>query len=139
MIRALLDTDVILDVLLAREPFHVPARDIWNAHYQGHFEAFISPITPVNVFYIARKLKGRDTAHQLVIQLLSTFRVCPLEHSTMQAALTLPLRDFEDAVQTAAAITSGLDGIVTRNLADYADATIPVYSPPDFLKLLAAP
>ncbi len=137
MTRALLDTDVILDLLLAREPFRAAARALWTAHREGEFEGFVSPVTPVNVFYIGRKIKGRATAYQLVAEILATFPVCSLDQIALQSALTLPFADFEDAVQHTAATASGLDAIITRNLADYTNASIAVYSPTDFLRMLS--
>jgi hypothetical protein len=49
------------------------------------------------------------------------------------------LQMFEDAVQVASALALGLDAIVTRNLADYAGAALPVYAPADFMGRLPAP
>ncbi len=44
--------------------------------------------------------------------------------------------DFEDAVQLAAAMASGLDAIVTRNGDDYTLAPIPILTPTEFLRVL---
>jgi hypothetical protein len=64
---------------------------------------------------------------------LNGVRVCPLDHTAIPLAASLSFTNFEDAVQVAAAVTSGLDAVVTRNLADYRGAPVPVYSPTDFL------
>ena len=130
--RVLLDTDVILDLLLDRAGFAEHAA-LWEAHEQGRLEAYVSAITPVNVFYIARKLKGAETARQAVIELLATLRVCPLDQTTLEKALTLPFSDYEDAVQLASTLAYHLDALVTRNLEDYKNATLPVFSPSEFL------
>jgi predicted nucleic acid-binding protein len=65
MMRILLDTDVVLDYLLDRAPFAAAASDIWQASEQGKLENFVSAITPINVFYIARKRKGETVARNL--------------------------------------------------------------------------
>jgi predicted nucleic acid-binding protein len=135
--RVLLDTNVILDFLLDREPFSVSAELVWQAIQQGRVEGYISPITPVNVFYIARKMKGVEYARQLVVGLLAVCPACPLDDSTMQAALKMPLIDYEDAVQLASALAYQLDAIITRDTNDFAGASIPVHSPADFLKELS--
>ena len=70
MIRVLLDTNVVLDFLLDREPFAEAAAAVWEANRKGRIETYVSAITPVNVFYVARKLKGIETARQLVESLL---------------------------------------------------------------------
>lgn len=135
--RVLLDTNVILDFLLDREPFSGPAEEVWQAIQQGLAEGYVSPITPVNVFYIARKMKGADYARQLVVGLLAVCPACPLDDSSMQSALKLPLADYEDAVQLVGALAYQLDAIVTRDPDDFAGASLPVYSPADFLKELS--
>jgi hypothetical protein len=64
--------------------------------------------------------------------------VCPLDQNILQSVLSLGMSDYEDAVQISSAMTLNLDAIVTRNLKDYAGATVPVYAPADFLKFLAS-
>lgn len=135
--RVLLDTDVILDLLLDRAGFAEHAAALWEAHEQGRLEAYVSAITPVNVFYIARKLKGIETARQAVIELLATLRVCPLDQAALEKALTLPFSDYEDAVQLASALANRLDALITRNLEDYKNAALPVFSPSEFLARLS--
>ncbi len=76
MTRVLLDTNVVLDFLLDRAPFADEAAALWQANDDGRIEAYVSAITPVNVFYVARKLKGIETARQLVESLLVACRVC---------------------------------------------------------------
>ncbi|MEW6211690.1 MAG: PIN domain-containing protein [Acidobacteriota bacterium] len=136
--RALLDTDVILDLLLDRAGFADSAAELWEANEQGRMDAYISAITPVNVFYIARKLKGAETARQAVGELLSTLRVCALNQADLQTAMLLGMNDFEDAVQVACAMANQIDVIITRNLTDYKNAPLPAFSPPDFLARLAS-
>ena len=137
--RVLLDTNVILDFLLDRRPFAGPAEEVWQALQQGRAEGYVSPITPVNVFYIAHKMKGANYARQLIVGLLAVCPACPLDDSAMQAALRLPLTDYEDAVQLAGALAYQLDAIVTRDPNDFAGGSLPIYSPADFLKQLSQP
>ncbi|MEZ4517224.1 MAG: PIN domain-containing protein [Chloroflexota bacterium] len=132
--RVLLDTNVVLDLYLDRIPFADAAAALWQAHEQGDLVGYVSSITPVNIYYIAQKLKDERTARQAVIELLSTLRVCPTDQLVLSAAIELPIRDYEDAVQIACAMSMSLDAIVTRNLDDYASSPIPVYAPTDFLQ-----
>jgi predicted nucleic acid-binding protein len=134
--RALLDTDVVLDLILVRTPFVTEAAALWVANEEGRFTAAISPVTTVNVFYIVRKFKGLIVARQAVRELLAGLQVCPLDQATLLLAEASPLRDYEDAVQVAVAVASGLDVVVTRNLADYVGAALPTFAPRDFLARL---
>jgi predicted nucleic acid-binding protein len=134
--RVLLDTDVVLDVVLAREPFAQASAQLFKLHEQGKTDAYIAAITPINVFYITRKIKGGQVARQAVELLLSSLAVCPISHGVLDEAYKLPFADYEDAVQHASATANGLDTIVTRDINDYQNATLPVFSPMDFLKKL---
>ena len=134
--RVLIDTNVILDYLLDREPFSDAADAVWQAGEAGRLEAFISGITPVNVFYIARRLRGGVEAHNVVSALLSASQVCTLDSAILMDALELDFRDYEDAVQCASATASGLDAILTRDPRDYTSASLPVFSPEQFLSHL---
>lgn len=138
MIRALIDTDVILDVLLARPEFVADAAAIWLAHDKHEFEGYISAITPVNVYYLARKAKGADNARQAIRELLDQWRVSPIDHGVLEHALASQFSDFEDAVQHSSAANRSIEYIVTRNGADYKQATLKVVSPAEFLMLLVS-
>lgn len=139
MMRALIDTDVILDLALERLPFVNDAEMLIKAHEQGRFTAYVSAITPINVFYIVRKARGATMGRQAVRRLVNELRVCPVDQVVLQAANALPMQDYEDAVQAASAVASGLDALITRNLGDYAGAPLPVFSPADFLQQLTTP
>ncbi len=136
--RVLLDTDVILDLLLDRAPFAEHTARLMELNEQQVFEAYVSAITPVNVFYIGRKLIGGEATRRGIAELLVTVRICQVDASVLQNALALPFADYEDAVQHSAATASLLDAIVTRNTADYRAATLPVYTPDAFLKQLTS-
>lgn len=134
MMRVLLDTNVVLDLFLDREPFAENSATLWKAHENGQLTTYISAITPVNLFYIARKLKGYDIAKQAIVDLLATLPVCLVDHTVLQDGLNAGFKDYEDAVQHSSALASGLDAILTRNTKDFTSAKLPVYTPADFLK-----
>jgi predicted nucleic acid-binding protein len=136
VIRVLLDTNVVLDFLLDRAPFAEAAAALWQANEDGKLEAYVSVITPINVFYIARKLKGAPAARQLVESLLAACRVCELDREKLLSALALPFKDFEDAAQVVSAQGESLDALVTRDPNDYESTSFPVLSPSDCLKQL---
>lgn len=131
--RVLLDTEVILDVIMAREPFANVAAELLDLSEQGQFDAFISAITPINIFYIARKAKSKTDLRQTVIALLNTLQICPIDYSTLIEAFDLQFSDYEDATQCACAVANQLDAIVTRNVTDYRLATLPIFTPTEFL------
>lgn len=137
--RVLFDTNVILDLFLDRPLFADDAAQLWQANVDGRLEGFVSAITPVNLFYIARRLKDRPTAFQAVEELLAAMSVCPVDQTILQTALILSFTDYEDAVQHASATSNGMQAIVTRNLKDFSGATVPVLSPTELLAQLPSP
>lgn len=134
--RVLFDTDVVLDLILNRPPFAQVAKELFDLSEEGRVDIFIAAITPINVFYITRKNKSLDRARQAIDELLSSVNVCRLDHSILVKARTTAFKDFEDAVQHTCAAAAGLDAIVTRDLDDYKEATLPIFSPLDFLNKL---
>ena len=136
MIRALIDTDVNLDFILRRQPFFAEADKIFLHCLNRDFDAYICDITPINIFYIGRKEIGRQAAIKAIKDLLIMVKVCSVEKSFLLKALSSPIKDYEDAVQHECAIAENLDAIVTRNLKDYKNSTVKVYSPTEFLQFL---
>lgn len=130
--RALLDTNIILDLFLERPAFVRDAEAIWEANRLGQFECYVSALTPTTIFYVGRKTKGEAARRYALAGLLTKFQVCAVDHATLQAAISLPIEDYEDAVQVVNALTYGLDAIVTRDPQDFAGATLPVHVPRRF-------
>jgi predicted nucleic acid-binding protein len=134
--RALLDTNVVLDSLLARAPWHVDADEVLRRSKPGAVDLAVSALTVANLFYIGRKLLGARRARQDVRACLSAFQILPIDGQTLAAADALAGADFEDNIQIAAAVAARLDYIVTRNVADFGASSIRAVTPPQFLALL---
>lgn len=137
--RVLVDTDVVLDLVLKRDPFYTEAFTLWQLGDRGLFDRFISGITPINVFYIARKAGGAALARQSIAEVLAVVSVASIDSAVLRTAHTLPMADYEDAVQAASAVAAGLDAIVTRNTSDYQGSPLPVFSPAALIAQLAPP
>ena len=136
MTRILLDTDICLDFVLARQPFFVEAKEIFLRLAQNKLEAYIAGITAINIYYFGRKEKGRDYTLKELEKLLQVVKICPLNSVILQVAITSSITDYEDAVQHECALAENLDAIVTRNTKDYKNASVKIYSPGEFLQIL---
>lgn len=135
--RDLIDTNVILDVLFNREAFLPESADVWLANEQGLFEGFVSAITPVNVYYIARSAqKDKKTARQLAATILDAFQISPIGLAELREATAIAVDDYEDAVQIAGALKAQVDVIVTRDKKDFVHSPIRAVSPAEFLQEL---
>jgi predicted nucleic acid-binding protein len=134
-----LDTNVLLDVLLARKPFLGDAQRLWTMAERGRIQAFVSGISFLNVYYVVRRLASRREADLAVRGMRAVFQIVPLDREVIDEALQVPVADFEDAVQHASAIRAGASCIVTRDERHFRGATIPIIAPDAFLAKLAEP
>ena len=133
MIRALIDVDVLLDVVEER-PKHVEGSSEALARIEeGRAEGFIAAHTLPTVFYLVEKHRGRAEAYEGVRLLLRLLTVVPVDHDRLTQALGWDWPDFEDALQTACAVRVGADVLVTRNTADYVSAPLSIETPEQFL------
>ncbi|MEN6452054.1 MAG: PIN domain-containing protein [Thermoguttaceae bacterium] len=133
MMRVLFDTNIVLDVLLARFSWHVEAGAIFQAARKGKLDGAVTTLSIANIFYVGRRLAGLDKARVAVRDCLDAFDVLPIDRHTLEAALAMQGSDFEDDIQIAAATQAGLDAIVTRDPTGFAASHIPAYSPAELL------
>ena len=134
--NALFDTNVILDLLLDREPFNAPATWLISQAEAGAINGSLCAPTLTNIFYIASKALNRQQAATAVANIMSIFEVAPVTRAVIEDALTTPIQDFEDAVLYQSAIHYGCQLIVTRNTKDFTHTRIPVMTPDEFIALL---
>lgn len=135
--RVLFDTNVLLDALLAREPFVADAAFLMASVESGRVEGFMSATTVTDVHYLVRRqTKSAEIAMTAVIQLMALMEVCAVDREVLEQALrfvrvdtALTLADFEDAVQVACAVVVGIEAITTRDEAGFAGSPIQVLSP----------
>ena len=96
----LIDTNVILDLLVKREPFYEDAARIRVLSEKGFINSFISASAVTDIYYIAHKeLKDKEAVVELLSDLLKSTNVAAVTESGIHEALGLKWDDFEDAVQ----------------------------------------
>ncbi len=135
--RLLLDTNVVLDVLLARTPFDADAAKVMAAVETGAAEGFLCATTVTTIYYLTAKVAGRKTAEKHVGALLRIFQIAPVTDVVLSSALAGKAKDFEDAVLLEAARAVSADAIVTRNPSAFRkSAGISIHMPADVLRIL---
>lgn len=115
----LVDINVFLDVLLRREPFLGASAGALETLESGASTGYVSGHTLPTLYYLVRSARGEKEARMALATLLELVRVVELPTSGYREALTLPIRDYEDALQAAAALHVGADYLVTRNEKDF--------------------
>ena len=132
----LIDTNVLLDVALNRPPNPIIARELVHQIETTSTEAFVAWHSMATFHYVVERNTNRAAARVWVVHLSSFLTVAPTGHESFDYALSLPMTDFEDAMQVAAAHTCGADHIVTRNQRDFTNSPIPAITPEQALREL---
>ena len=136
--RVLFDTNVVLDVLLDREPYAAPAVTLFGQVAQRRLQGLLGATTLTTIHYLAEKAVGRRRARRHLETLLGLFEVAVVDRAVLTGALELRFGDFEDAVLHEAAAHAGATGIVTRDLAGFRNARLTVYAPRELVRLVEA-
>lgn len=134
----LIDLNILLDVLQRREPFYETSAGLLAAVETGQVEGYIAAHSITTLFYLIQKGHSASDARAMITNLLQFIKILPADQSTIEQALNLDYRDFEDAVQMISAVKNKMDYLVTRNTKDYQPALLPVVQPVDFLSMLSA-
>lgn len=130
------DCDVLLDVGLERKPFVDVSAALLDYLETNPYSASIAWHSVSNIYYIASKAKSSEQARGFIADLCSFLSIVPTSNQHVKTALELPMKDFEDALQCAAALACDAQWIVTRNVDDYANAPIVAIKPDNLLQNL---
>lgn len=133
--RVLIDTDIILDLLLERQPFFPAATRLFVAFQEGRLEGHVSSLAFSNLFYILRKKVQGPEAIAILRRLRLITRVLAVDEKIIDLALASTFADFEDAIQYFAAAEWELEAIVTRNRRDYKASRIAIVTAEECLEL----
>ncbi len=136
MKRILVDTNVVLDVVLDRQPHADRSAAIWKAVETGKSEGLLAAHAITTLHYLIQKELGAPKARRLISEILRVFRVAGVDGSVIEEALRLSLADFEDAVTAAAARSAECDFIVTRDPRGFRGSPVRPLAPEAALPLL---
>jgi predicted nucleic acid-binding protein len=131
--KLLIDTDVVLDLLTAREPHLAAAQGLFSELDHGKTQGFFSALTFPNVHYILRREIYNQEAVRALEKLRSMVGILPVDEKIIALALSSRFRDFEDAVQYYTAAQNGMTCLITRNVRDYKGSELPVLTPAEYL------
>ncbi len=131
--RVLLDTNVVLDLLLGREPFARDAATVVSLVERSRVEGLLCATTVTTIHYLLTRHLPADAARESVRNLLKLFTIAPVNRAVLEEAQRSKICDFEDAVIVSAARLAGADLILTRNQRDFRRAGMPVLGPDEWL------
>lgn len=133
--KLLIDTNIVLDVLLKREPFYEDAVKVMNLAQYDDVHEYVSASAITDIYYIAyRQIKDRKLVLNLIERLLMVVSIAAVSEQEIRNALEIEWKDFEDAVQYSVALLNEMEGIVTRNPKDYEEIDVGIWLPEKILK-----
>ena len=135
MMQVFFDTNVIIDVVVKREPHFAASSALLSYAEKGVIEGLVSAISFNNLHYIIERVSDRKKARQAVSFLRNICKIVPLDGRIIGEAADSDIADFEDAIQFFSAIHCDADYLVTRNVKDFPQEDFPVLEPEEFLAL----
>ena len=135
--RVLVDTNVLLDYLLNREPFSEHARKIILSCKEKKIQGCIAAHSISNMFFILRKEFSVEERKAILTDLCLLFTVEGIDRFKLLSALkNEDFKDFEDCLQMECAKSFQADYIITRNIDDFKNCQIACMTPEKFCILL---
>ena len=132
----LIDTNVLLDIILNRADHVEDAVALFDRLRSDLVSGFVAWHSLSTVYYIAGRDVGETVAREFIQEVVKVLDVALIEQDSIQIALELPMDDFEDSMQVAAALACGAEYIVTRDQNDFDQSPVPAIEPLDALALL---
>lgn len=133
--RAYIDTNILVDLVLARQEFLPDAQRVFALGYAGEAVLMVSALSFVNTIYLGKKYKFPSDEVQAKLRMIADFvDVVDLRGQNVIDMLDSGWKDYEDATQHRSAIEEQADCIVTRNKKDYKASTIEVLTPVEFFR-----
>lgn len=134
MKSVLIDTDVILDVLFAREPFLNQSAKILELCADKKVKGYSTAVMFANMYYILRKSNSHKLICTKLESLLQIIDIVETNKADILQSLASSFLDFEDSLQYHSALRNKkIEAIITRNIKDFKASKIPVFTPESFL------
>jgi predicted nucleic acid-binding protein len=135
-IQVLFDLNILLDVLQERDEFYDFSALLLAYAETGTIQGWLAAHSVTTLFYLISKDKSPEQARVTLTSIFQFLKIAPIDQNTIEQALNLPYKDFEDAVQVIAALQVHAHYLVTRNVRDYQPAPLEVVQPVDLLAIL---
>ncbi len=136
MEKVFVDSDIVLDLLSARQPHYKFAAELFSLADQNSIKVYISSLTFANVNYILSKQLSPGQARKMLLTFKTIVNVLAVNDKIIELALLSNFQDFEDAIQYNTAIENSITTLLTRNLKDYKKAEITILTAQQYLKAI---
>ena len=135
-LQLMLDTNILLDALLQREPHIAGWKALIAMQEFGDADLWVSVKSFTDVFYVASREADALAVQAAMLGLLERMHACSIDEDDIRAAIDARWDDFEDALVARAAEKVRADVLVTRDTKGFARAKTPAYTPIELVEHL---
>ena len=133
----LIDTNVIIDYVLNREPFAKDTLECFEKLYKNKAKIWLTASTITDIYYITRRaLHDAAAAKNVITKLLNAFQIAGVDKQDCVKALDAGMNDYEDALVSVCAKKIKAEYILTQNIKHFGQSSVPAIKPVDLLKTL---
>jgi predicted nucleic acid-binding protein len=137
MKKLFIDTNIVIDLLSRRAPFHEEAAELFSLADKKLVRLSVSSLTIANTSYVLLRKMDADKAKLVIRKLRLLLNVLPLDDKIIGLALNdETFSDFEDALQYFTAIEDEQELIITRNLKDFKNSKLPSMTAQQFIETI---
>ena len=130
-----IDINILMDIFAERHPFIQNSLKIYVLGAKGKIKLYTTSNTITTLHYLLKKTVSEEKIRMCLDEIINNVFIIPIDRIIISKSLKSAHKDFEDAIQiTAAQSINTMNCIVTRDLKDYKNAEIDVYTPDQFLQ-----
>jgi len=134
--KLFLDTNVVMDLLGEREQFYDSVAKIASLADKGKIQLIVSALTYSTVYYLLSRFEDREVVKEKIRKFKVIAETSDLTDKIINKGLSSKFRDFEDSLQYYSAVETDCNLLITRNVKDFKDSEIPVFTPDEYLNNL---
>jgi predicted nucleic acid-binding protein len=132
--KIFVDTDVVIDLLTKREPFYQSAARVFSLAADKKIDLYISPVLISNLFYILRKILGREEAINTIRKLRILVGIVNIDEEIVDLVLSSKFKDIEDGFQYYGALQGKIGILLTRNTKDFIGKEMSIMNCDEFIE-----
>jgi predicted nucleic acid-binding protein len=135
--KIFVDTNILVDLIADRKPFSKFAIQLFSKAEVGKLELYTSSHSIATTHYLLKKYVDEKELREVLFNLLEYLNIVAINLDILKKGLKSKHKEFEDAIQIISAYSiEKMDCIVTRNIKDFKNSEIPVYTPDELAKYI---
>lgn len=136
--RLLVDVDVVLDLLMGREPFVMDALQIFTLAEAGQVELLLSTGAISTILHVIQENQGAMAVREALAKMLDYVTLAAPDERAVVRGAALNFPDVENAFSAVVAEKEGATCILTRNVPGFKGSPVPAVNPKVYLASVAA-